>query len=126
MYVGGLDIGTSGCKVVLFDESGTAVRSAYREYDVKRQSGLHEMDAQALWEAVKHVLRQVACDELRAIAVTSFGETFVMLDENDAPLAPSMLYTDPRGEAECAALVARPRRGTHCLKNRRWIWVLPL
>lgn len=105
MYVGGLDIGTSGCKVVLFDESGTAVRSAYREYDVKRQSGLHEMDAQALWEAVKHVLRQVACDELRAIAVTSFGETFVMLDENDAPLAPSMLYTDPRGEAECAALV---------------------
>ncbi len=105
MLVGGLDIGTSGCKVVLFDENDSAVRSAYREYDVKRKGGLHEIDAEAVWSAVKLVLKETAGDEIGAIAVTSFGETFVMLDENDSPCAPSMLYTDPRGAEECAELV---------------------
>ena len=56
MRIGGLDIGTSGCKVVLFDETGTAVQSAYREYDVNRRNGLHEIDAEAVWESVKTVL----------------------------------------------------------------------
>lgn len=107
MRIGGLDIGTSGCKVVLFDETGTAVQSAYREYDVNRRNGLHEIDAEAVWESVKTVLKETACEEIGAIAVTSFGETFVMLDENDRPVGPSMLYTDPRGEAECAFLTER-------------------
>lgn len=107
MLIGGLDIGTSGCKVVLFDETGREVRSAYREYDVKRCEGLHEIDAEAVWEAVKYVLKETACDDLAAIAVTSFGETFVMLDENDRQCAPSMLYTDPRGAEECAFLAGR-------------------
>ena len=46
MRIGGLDIGTSGCKVVLFEETGIAVQSAYREYDVNRRNGLHEIDAE--------------------------------------------------------------------------------
>ena len=107
MLVGGLDIGTSGCKVVLFDKNGNAIRSAYQEYDVKRQNGLHEIDPEAVWEAVKLVMKKTACDDLKAIAVTSFGETFVMLDENDRPCGPSMLYTDPRGAAECAELTEK-------------------
>ena len=41
---------------------------------------------------------------IAGIGVTSFGETFVALDAEDRPLAPSMLYTDPRGEAQCARL----------------------
>lgn len=107
MLVGGLDIGTSGCKVVLFDEAGTEIRSAYREYDVKRHDGLHEIDTEAVWEAVKHVLKETAGSDLAAVAVTGFGETFAMLDENDRQCAPSMLYTDPRGAEECAFLEKR-------------------
>ncbi len=107
MYVGGLDIGTTGCKVVLFDENGAEIRSAYQEYEVNRGNGLHEIDGNAIFAAVKTVFSKVACEEWKAVAVTSFGETFVMLDENDAPCAPSMLYTDPRGEEECAALIEK-------------------
>jgi len=105
MYVGGLDIGTTGCKVVLFDENGAEITSAYQEYEVNRSGGLHEIDGLAIFEAVKSVFSRVASEDIKAVAVTSFGETFVMVDENDAPCAPSMLYTDPRGEEECAALV---------------------
>lgn len=42
--------------------------------------------------------------ELSAIGVTTFGEAFVALDENDKALLPAMLYTDPIGEEECKKL----------------------
>lgn len=38
--------------------------------------------------------------DISAIGVTTFGETFVALDENNKALMSSMLYTDPRGMAE--------------------------
>lgn len=104
MYFAGLDIGTTGCKLVLYDEAGTLVRSAYQEYEVSRKSGLHEIDVLTLLKAVKTVIQKTADPKTAAIAVTSFGETFTILDENDQPIAPSMLYTDPRGKEECIAL----------------------
>ncbi len=107
MYIGGLDIGTSGCKIVLYDENGNFVKKAYEEYNVKRNSGLHELDASAVFDSVKNILKCVASEEIKAIAVTTFGETFVMLDENDKPCAPTMLYTDKRGEDECDKLITK-------------------
>ena len=104
MYVGGLDIGTSGCKIVLYDEKGAFGGSYYKEYDVKRTSGLHEIDAEEIFASVCDILSQAAEQEIAAIAVTSFGETYTMLDEHDKPCAPSMLYTDPRGKDECLLL----------------------
>ncbi len=104
MYVGGLDIGTSGCKIVLYNEKGTFSGSYYKEYDVKRTGGLHEVDAEEIFASVCDILSQAAEKEIAAIAVTRFGETFTMLDEHDKPCAPSMLYTDPRGKEECQLL----------------------
>lgn len=106
ILVGGLDIGTSGCKIALYNENGEFVRDAYTEYDVSRQNGLHEIDALKIFETVKKVIKAAADKNIAAIAVTSFGETFAMLDENDLPCAPSMLYTDPRGKEEKEMLVA--------------------
>ena len=105
MIIGGLDVGTTGCKLTAYDESGKYIYTSYREYEVSRHSGEHEIDASVIFDAVCHVISDVAgkC-ELDAIGVTTFGETFTMLDENDNVLLPSMLYTDPRGEGECKAL----------------------
>lgn len=107
MRIGGLDIGTTGCKLSVYDESGEFLCNAYREYDVSRRGGAHEVDASVILGAVKTVIadcgRQYAPD---AIGVTSFGESFVLLDENDGVLLPSMLYTDPRGSVECERLCA--------------------
>lgn len=114
MYVGGLDIGTSGCKIALYDENGNFVKSSYKEYDVKRSSGLHEIDASEIFESVKYVIKKLDEIDIAAIAVTSFGETFTMLDESDAVCAPSMLYTDPRGRDECKELSETFRRGKSC------------
>lgn len=105
MIIGGLDVGTTGCKLTAYDESGKYIYNSYKEYEVSRHSGEHEIDASVIFDAVCHVISDTAgkC-ELDAIGVTTFGETFTMLDESDNVLLPSMLYTDPRGEVECKSL----------------------
>ncbi len=108
MYIGGLDIGTTGCKLSVYDDKGNFVTNSYREYKVTRVEGDHSFDAEMIYDAVIEVLRETSqkC-EISAFGVTSFGESFVALDENDNALFPAMLYTDPRGEDECKLLTEK-------------------
>ena len=109
MIIAGLDIGTTGCKCTAFNENGIELGRAYRDYPVKRSVGGHEIDANALLEGVYAVITEIASmyKNIAGIGVTSFGETFVMTDEEGNPLAPAMLYTDPRGAEECRELVEK-------------------
>ncbi len=84
MYIGGLDIGTTGCKISVYDDKGAFVCNSYREYKVSRKGGEHEIDASAIFDAVCQVISEASASaEISAIGVTSFGESFVALDEND-------------------------------------------
>ena len=104
MKIGGLDIGTTGCKLTVFDENGTQLGKAYRDYPVRRALSGHEIDISTMMESVYEVIREMTSryPDIRGIGVTSFGETFVMVDEAGTPLHNAMLYTDPRGAEECA------------------------
>lgn len=102
MRLGGLDIGTTGCKLSVYDQDGSFVFNSYQEYEVSRHGGEHEIDAKVIFDAVCTVIKNTTKETtVDAIGVTTFGETFTILDENDNVLMPSMLYTDPRGEKEC-------------------------
>ena len=105
MLLGGIDVGTTGCKITIYEENGMLCYQAYRDYPVIR-SGEHEVRAEAIWQGVKEVIKAAAdeCKDISAIGITSFGESCVLLDENDQPLLPVMLYTDPRGEKQCREL----------------------
>ena len=109
MKTAGLDIGTTGCKLTVFDGNGERLGRAYREYPVSRNGNGHEIDLNAMTESVWSVIREMAAchPDIRAIGVTSFGETFVMTDRAGTPLYPGMLYTDPRGAEECGELVRK-------------------
>lgn len=106
MVIAGLDIGTTGCKLTVFDENGNRLGRAYRDYPVRRQVSGHEMDISTMMDSVYAVIREMAdmYPDIAGIGVTSFGETFVMTDAAGNPLHPAMLYTDPRGAEECAVL----------------------
>lgn len=106
MLLAGLDIGSTGCKLSAFRLDGTLVGSAYRDYPVQRSHSAHEVDAAAIWAAVQEVIAdsEKQFPGIAGIGITSFGESFVLLDENDQPLLPVMLYTDPRGEEQAARL----------------------
>jgi xylulokinase len=110
MAIGGLDIGTSGCKVTLFDEKGEIIASAYSEYSASFVYERHELDARVVWKHVQTVLEKAAkdCpDELEVLTVSTIGEPAVLVDSMDNILAPSILYTDPRGAEECVQLVQK-------------------
>ncbi len=101
MYIGGLDIGTTGCKITVYNEKGEFAADTYREYNASRVNGEHEIDAAGILSAVFDCIEEISTvAKPEVLGVTSFGETFVMLDENDNVLLPSMLYTDPRGAEE--------------------------
>lgn len=116
MKIAGLDIGTTGCKLTVFDHNGQYLERAYRDYPVcRRQSdqpgeleALHEIDTAAILEAVFEVLQEMGrkYPDIAGIGVTSFGEIFVLTDEKGTPLHHAMLYTDPRGDVECQELEA--------------------
>lgn len=109
MKIAGLDIGTTGCKCTVFDEQGTYLGKAYRDYPAKRAVGSHEIDVSAVMEGVCAVIREMAAafPDIGGLGVTSFGETFVLTDEEGNPLHPAMLYTDPRGSEECRELTEK-------------------
>lgn len=105
MIIGGLDVGTTGCKIVLYNEKAELLNTYYCEYNAVHKNGQHEIDFTYVKCGVLSLLSEAARNyKIDALGVTSFGETFAMLDEDDNILTASMLYTDPRGSEECEYL----------------------
>ncbi|MBR5152871.1 MAG: hypothetical protein IKW60_05015 [Clostridia bacterium] len=104
----GIDVGSSGCKTSVMDETGRVICFASREYAFTYQDGRCELDANVVWEKVSETLRELGTNhdlkELKTVSVTSFGEMFVLLNEKKQVLAPSISYEDTRGEEELASL----------------------
>ena len=106
MFVGGLDIGTTGAKLAVYNENVKIFDTFYVGYDVIRVNGNDEICFKTIFEKVLFLLKQASEKYLLdAIAVTTFGESFTMLDENDNILTPTMVYTDSRGENEIKEIV---------------------
>lgn len=105
MAVIGLDVGTSGVKSTVFGENAQVIGHAYREYNlIGEDQGKFELDPRELWDKTKQVLCESAKNcggRIDAISVTSFGESFVCLDEDDNILCNTMIYMDRRGIDEC-------------------------
>ena len=100
----GLDVGTSGCKAVVFDERGEQRALAYREYPVRHSHGSWaELDAEQVCAACKAVVAEaaaaVARDPVQALAVSSQGEAFTPVDAAGRMLAPAMVSSDARAAA---------------------------
>ena len=104
----GIDIGTSGCKSVAFDERGKIIVSHYREYDTFRDAtGRSEIDARDVWDKIAETIRVCAeatkADPINGISVTSMGESMVPLDADFQICGPSVLGSDLRGVEEAMA-----------------------
>ncbi len=120
MALMGLDVGTSGCKSVVCSANGTYLGGAYREYTAQRESGVHELDANMMWDCIRAVVAQGAADckkstggreHVEAIIVTSFGEAGVPIDREGNVLHGIVLYTDNRGAKETEDLILSAGRG---------------
>ena len=100
----GLDIGTSGCKAVAFDESGRPLATAYRAYALSHPApGWSELDADVVCGHACDVMREVAAatsdDPVAAMCVSSQGEAFVPVDAQGRALGNAMVSSDARADA---------------------------
>ncbi|MBP3633987.1 MAG: hypothetical protein J6J43_05395 [Oscillospiraceae bacterium] len=89
----GVDVGGTGCKCAAFQENGRQIALSYKEYPMAQ--GAVSISPALLTECVFDVIRQCAAqvtDEICAITVSSFGESFAALDENGQPLSDITLY----------------------------------
>ena len=108
MAYAGLDVGTSGCKILVYDLKGNVLFEASRKYKELGEGGIREIDPSEILLHIKSVLREVGenCPEkIEAMAVTSLGESVVCLDENDQSLCNSMVVGDQRGIEEVKRLI---------------------
>ena len=99
----GVDVGTSGCKAAVFSEDGRMLALAYEEYDYQcPQPGWAELDSLQIWNTVKRTIgRAVAwaqADPVKAVCVSSLGESLVPVTAGRAILGPALLNFDVRGE----------------------------
>ena len=97
----GIDIGGTGCKCVAFREDGQQLAIAYAEYPLA--AGQVNLPANILLSSVFQVISACAVhlenkDEVTAITVSSFGESFVAVDEAGNALTDILLYL---GNNEC-------------------------
>jgi xylulokinase len=103
MSLMGIDIGTTGCKVVVFNKEGKIISWAYTEYDIKHtDSGFAELDSAEVWKVIKTIIRQASfqissSDPVEAISTSSLGEAVVPVSADRTILGSSILINDVRG-----------------------------
>lgn len=95
-----LDVGTTCCKCQLFSEDGEILAYLSEEYPLAEQKGALYVDIAGIRARVFGMMKKLAETGYGAVCISSFGESFVLLDKTDNVLFFPMLYTDPRGEKE--------------------------
>lgn len=106
-----LDIGTSSIRSVLYDERGSIVFLANREYHSVYPKPLYVEQAPASWADSAVQVLQKAADYLReknweatGIAVTSQRSSLIALDGKGEPLRDAIMWQDKRTIKECEEL----------------------
>lgn len=111
----GIDLGTSGLRALLVDESGMPVGSAEAHYTVSNpRSGWAEQDPQDWIDALEQAVaalrgRHPEFAALRGIGVAGHMHGATLLDGANRVLRPCILWNDTRSHAEAARLDAAPR-----------------
>ncbi len=105
-YLLGIDIGTSGTKVIAIDESGKLVASASAEYELSTPKPLWaEQNALDWWDAVcaccQKIVAQIGNDDIAGIGLAGQMHGLVMLDKQHAVLRPAILWCDQRTQQQC-------------------------
>ena len=101
----GVDMGTSGCKAVIFDEDWDIICQAYREYPTYFPGeGLMEIEPALVWENIRAVIREAnakADEPVTALAVSAIGDVIIPVDKDgNCHRKYAIIDFDPRGEDE--------------------------
>ena len=102
----GIDVGQTGCKVVIFSNYGDVLSSEYQEHPlICPRDGWVEIDPNLIWNNIKNLIKtanqKVKNDKVRAFSISCQGETFTPIDKNNDCLYNSVVSMDNRGKDYC-------------------------
>lgn len=99
----GIDVGTEGVRVALFDEHGTPRALESRRYRTHwPRPAWAEQNPEDWWNSLQQCVRAVLCQadlsgaDIRGIGIDTTACTVVCLDKKMKPLRPALLWMDVR------------------------------
>ena len=97
----GIDIGTSGCKAMVFDDNGRQLSKSSRSYDIiSERRGWAELDTVVViskcFDVIKESASQINDGIVAGIGISSQGEAFTMIDAEGNPLCNAFVSSDIR------------------------------
>lgn len=108
MYLG-IDIGTSGVKAVITDETQAVIDQASASLTVSRPQDLwSEQDPASWWRATDEAVRKLDKKHrasVRAIGLSGQMHGATCLDENDQIIRPAILWNDGRSGTSCETMM---------------------
>ncbi|MHB1252833.1 MAG: FGGY-family carbohydrate kinase [Candidatus Humimicrobiaceae bacterium] len=101
MSLMGIDIGTTGSKVVVFSKSGQVIAYEYQEYPlIHPEQGWMELDAESIWVIIKKLIVKAAAnvkkDSIKAFSISCQGEAVVPVDKDGNSLCNAIVTFDSR------------------------------
>lgn len=104
----GLDLGTSGCRAIAIDGSGTPIaeaKAALTRPDTEMDDSTTEQDPRDWWVAVLEVLRRLASEleeraQPAALCVDGTSATLLLCTPEGVPITPALMYNDARATEE--------------------------
>jgi len=118
-YILGIDEGTTGIKVMIFDKAVNVIAQAYSEFTQHfPQSGWVEHDANEIWEVTLKMVAEalkngnLKPEQIEAIGITNQRETTVFWDKKTSqPVCRAIVWQDRRTLDICEALEAKDGAG---------------
>ncbi len=111
-YILAHDLGTSGNKATLFDQTGKMVANYTESYKTNFFNGnWAEQDSCEWWKAVclssRKVLERINPSELGAVVLSGQMMACLCVDEKGTPLRKAIIYCDQRAELQTEKLISR-------------------
>lgn len=109
----GIDIGTSACKIAVFETNGKLVIQVNKSYKVYYpKAGFVEQDANEWWEAIVSGLKEifssglVTADDIAAIGIDGQSWSAIPVDKEGQVLAKTPIWMDTRSRDICDRVLA--------------------
>ncbi len=107
----GIDIGTSACKVAVFNKEGDVIGSASGDYQVYYpKPGWVEQDPDEWWEAVCKAIKQMLTEykinpeEIKGVGIDGQSWSAIPIDKDGKVLANTPIWMDTRASDICKRL----------------------
>ena len=106
-YLAGIDIGTTGAKVAIFDVEGNIISSGYREYScIYPKPNWVDQDLKIMYKSAMEASREcigkshIDVSLIAAISVSAQRSCTIFTDSNGDELIPMISWQDGRTTAE--------------------------